>query len=50
MSDGNCIDTNGTMYRTGKQGFLPRIIQKEYNDRTIYKEENGFEAEQQYEC
>ena len=34
------------MYRTGKQGFLPRIIQREY-DRTIYKKKM-LEAEQQY--
>jgi len=47
MSDGNCMAANGTMYRTGKQGFLPRIIQKEYNDRTIYKKKM-LEAEQQY--
>jgi len=46
-SDGNCMAANGTMYRTGKQGFLPRIIQKEYNDRTIYKKKM-LEAEQQY--
>jgi DNA polymerase elongation subunit (family B) len=47
MSDGNCMAANGTMYRTGKQGFLPRIIQKEYNDRTVYKKKM-LEAEQQY--
>ena len=46
-SDGNCMAANGTMYKTGKQGFLPRIIQKEYNDRTIYKKKM-LEAEQQY--
>jgi len=46
-SDGNCMAANGTMYRTSKQGFLPRIIQKEYNDRTIYKKKM-LEAEQQY--
>jgi len=46
-SDGNCMAANGTMYRTNTQGFLPRIIQKEYNDRTIYKKKM-LEAEQQY--
>ena len=46
-SDGNCMAANGTMYKTGKQGFLPRIIQKEYNDRTVYKKKM-LEAEQQY--
>jgi len=46
-SDSNCVAANGTMYNTDKQGFLPRIIQKEYNDRTIYKKKM-LEAEQQY--
>ena len=46
-SDGNCIAANGTMYKREVQGMLPRIIQKEYNDRTIYKKKM-LEAEQQY--
>ena len=46
-SDSNCVAANGTMYKTDKQGFLPRIIQKEYNDRTVYKKKM-LEAEQQY--
>tara|TARA_Y100001973_G_scaffold82268_1_gene121558 strand:+ start:1 stop:1188 length:1188 start_codon:yes stop_codon:yes gene_type:complete len=38
---------NGTMYQTNKQGLLPRIIQREYDDRVIYKKKM-LEAEQQY--
>ena len=47
MSDGNCVAANGTMYRKDKQGMLPRIIQKEYDDRVIYKKKM-LEAEQMY--
>ena len=39
---------NGTIYRTDVQGFLPKIIQKEYNDRVGYKKKM-LEAQQQYE-
>ena len=46
-SDKNCLAANGTMYKSDKQGYLPRIIQKEYNDRTIYKKKM-LEAEQMY--
>jgi len=46
-SDGNCIAANGTMYKSDKQGMLPRIIQKEYNARTIFKKKM-LEAEQMY--
>ncbi len=46
-SDGNCVAANGTMYRNDKQGMLPRIIQKEYNARTIFKKKM-LEAEQMY--
>ena len=46
-SDGNCIAANGTMYKRDVQGMLPRIIQKEYNDRTIYKKKM-LEADQMY--
>ena len=43
----NCMAANGTMYRTDKQGLLPRIIQREYDDRVIYKKKM-LEAEQMY--
>jgi DNA polymerase elongation subunit (family B) len=35
------------MYKRDVQGMLPRIIQKEYNDRTIYKKKM-LEADQMY--
>ncbi len=47
MSDGNCMAANGTMYKTGKLGMLPRIIKREYDDRVIYKKKM-LEAEQMY--
>ena len=46
-SDGHCLAANGTMYKSDKQGMLPRIIQKEYNARTIFKKKM-LEAEQMY--
>jgi len=46
-SDGNCVAANGTMYKRDIQGMLPRIIQKEYNDRVIYKKKM-LEADQMY--
>ena len=36
-SDGNCLAANGAVFKSDKQGFLPRIIQREYNDRAVYK-------------
>ena len=33
----NCMAANGTMYRTDKQGLLPRIIQREYDDKFDFK-------------
>ena len=47
MSDGNCMAANGTMYKTGKLGMLPKIIKREYDDRVIYKKKM-LEAEQMY--
>ena len=46
-TDGHCLAANGTMYKSDKQGMLPRIIQKEYNARTIFKKKM-LEAEQMY--
>lgn len=31
------ICPNGSMYRKGKQGFLPTIMEKMFNERTVYK-------------
>lgn len=31
------ICPNGSMYRRDKQGFLPKIMEKMFNERTIYK-------------
>ena len=47
LSDGICTAGNGTMYKKDKQGFLPKIIQKEYNDRIKYKQ-LMLQAEQKY--
>ena len=46
-SDGNCLAANGAMFKRDKQGMLPRIIQKEYDDRVTYKKKM-LEAEQMY--
>ena len=46
-SDGNCLAANGAMFKRDKQGMLPRIIQKEYDDRVTFKKKM-LEAEQQY--
>ena len=38
MSDGNCMDPQmAQCIELSNKVCLPRIIQKEYNDRTIYK-------------
>jgi len=46
-SDGNCLAANGAMFTRDKQGMLPRIIQKEYDDRVTFKKKM-LEAEQMY--
>jgi len=46
-SDGNCLAANGAMFKRDKQGMLPRIIQKEYDDRVTFKKKM-LEAQQQY--
>ncbi len=35
--DGKTICANGAMFRTDKQGFLPEMMQKMYDDRKRYK-------------
>ena len=42
------VAANGTMYKTNEQGFLPEIIQKEYNDRVKYKK-LMIQAQQEYQ-
>ena len=47
----NCphaIAANGCVYRRDKQGFLPALMEKMYNDRVIYKKKM-IEAKQSYE-
>jgi DNA polymerase elongation subunit (family B) len=39
---------NGTLYNTTKQGFLPKLMQKIYDERTIYKKKM-LAAKQEYE-
>ena len=39
---------NGTLYDTRKQGFLPKLMQKIYDERTIYKKKM-LAAKQEYE-
>jgi len=47
----NCphaIAANGCVYRKDKQGFLPQLMEKMYNDRVVYKKKM-IEAKQSYE-
>ena len=46
--NGFTITPNGQFFRTNKQGFLPEILEKMYNDRTKYKK-NMLQAKQNYE-
>ena len=39
---------NGCVYRKDKQGFLPQLMEKMYNDRVVYKKKM-IEAKQRYE-
>jgi DNA polymerase elongation subunit (family B) len=47
LSD-STVCPNGAMYNTNEQGFLPRLMEKMYNDRVIFKKKM-IEAKQQYE-
>ena len=38
LRDGYSLAPNGCYFRTDKQGFLPEIMERMYNDRVIYKE------------
>lgn len=42
------IAANGCLYRKDKQGFLPALMEKMYDDRVIYKKKM-IEAKQRYE-
>ena len=45
---GETLCANGTHYTTKEQGFLPKLMEKIYQDRTIYKKKM-LAAKQQYE-
>ena len=46
--DGVALCANGTMYDTTFQGFLPKLMEKIYEERTIYKKKM-IEAKKSYE-
>jgi DNA polymerase elongation subunit (family B) len=46
--DGETVCANGAMYTTDYQGFLPKMMQRIYDDRTIYKKKM-LAAKQEYE-
>jgi DNA polymerase elongation subunit (family B) len=46
--DGETVCANGAMYTTASQGFLPKMMQRIYDDRTIYKKKM-LAAKQEYE-
>ena len=45
---GQTLAANGTFYDTNKQGFLPKIMDKIYSERKIYKRKM-LDAKQEYE-
>ena len=44
----NCVCANGAQYRKDIQGFLPQMMDKIYNERTIYKKKM-LQAKRDYE-
>ena len=48
IRDNYCIAANGCMYRKDKQGFLPALMEKMYNDRVVFKKKM-IESKQSYE-
>ena len=46
--DGVTMCPNGTLFTTKKQGFLPKLMEKIYTERTIYKKKM-LAAKQEYE-
>jgi DNA polymerase elongation subunit (family B) len=47
-TEGACITPNGAMFKTDGLGFLPRLLQKMYNDRVKFKTLE-FQAKQEYQ-
>jgi DNA polymerase elongation subunit (family B) len=43
-----CLTANGQFYRRDKQGFMPEMVEKMFNDRKVYKKAM-LDAETQYE-
>jgi DNA polymerase elongation subunit (family B) len=43
-----CLTANGQLYRRDKQGFMPEMVEKMFNDRKVYKKAM-LDAETQYE-
>ena len=48
VDDGFCFTANGCVYRKTRRGFLPELMEKMYNDRTVYKKKM-LEAKKKYE-
>jgi len=48
IRDNYCIAANGCMYHKDKQGFLPALMEKMYNDRVVFKKKM-IDAKQRYE-
>ena len=48
MPEHATLAANGCMYRRDKQGFLPELMQKMYDDRVLYKKKM-LEAKQEYQ-
>ncbi|CAF34198.1 DNA polymerase [Synechococcus phage S-PM2] len=46
--DGQSLAANGTFYDNSKQGFLPKMMQKMYDERVVYKNKM-LAAKQKYE-
>ena len=47
--NGGCtITPNGAMFKTDSQGFLPKLMEKMYNDRVHFKKLE-FEAKKEYQ-
>ena len=47
-TEGACITPNGAMFKNDKPGFLPRLLEKMYNDRVKFKTLE-FQSKQQYQ-
>lgn len=49
VPDGYGLAANGCFFKKDKQGFLPEIMERMYNDRVVYKEKM-IEAQKKYEA